>query len=82
MKMKEKGFLIINLSSSECGDCGFGADPHEKSHITRLGYGKHPKKGCGAKWTKVTSGYSGMKKRLKEMRPDLELKNLIQPYTN
>lgn len=75
MKRTEKGILVINRSSSTCGDCGRGADPNEKSHKTIIEYSPDTgSKGCGAKWTKVSSDYSGKdnKRRTMEMRPDLE----------
>ncbi len=75
MKRSQKGILVINPYNSFCGDCGLSADPEEKSHITKLGY--HPGKGCGAKWTKVSTDYIGgdIEKHTQETRPDLEFVN-------
>lgn len=74
--------LIINRNDSLCGRCKRGADPSEKAHTTALGYFSreilddpyHPARiGCGAVFSAVSSGYSGMEKRVQEMRPDLPL---------
>ena len=66
--------LYINRWDSRCGNCGWGADPCEKSHETLLpGYSSvHPEQGCGMVWTKVASDYAGMKAPLSAWRPDLE----------
>lgn len=71
---KQRPMLVINLSSSECLNCGRGCSPEEKSHLTVLGYSvPKDEKGCGIEYKYVTSDYMGMKmeERCKEMRPDL-----------
>ena len=71
-EMKDKNpTLEIGTWHSFCRNCGKGANPDEKSHKTVLGYGEQGK-GCGIKWTQVTTGYAGLKERVKEMRPDLK----------
>lgn len=68
--------LFIDHWASKCGECGKGADPYEKKHKTALpGFnrqGTHGK-GCGVRWTHVSSNYIGMDERIAEMRPDLIL---------
>lgn len=79
-----KRTLIINRSSSHCGNCGVDADPYEKRHDTKLGYGaQNGEAGCHHFWQYVTSEYSNMRKSCLEMRPDLvwlddELENIKQ----
>lgn len=65
--------LIVNRSESRCGDCGRGADPHELSHDTVLGYGGPYGPGCGVVWDSVASDYVGMHMQeiTANMRPDL-----------
>jgi hypothetical protein len=73
--MGMSGLLVVNLTSSVCGECGKGCDPREKSHQTVLGYGVKPgTKGCGAAWDRVTSHYVGpdIERAIRKMRPDLE----------
>lgn len=62
--------LYIDRSSTECGVCRHSADPRETSHLTRLGLGAD-RRGCGVRWTHVSSNYVGMDDTVKEMRPDL-----------
>jgi hypothetical protein len=62
--------LFINRFDSICGACNKAADPYEKAHTTRLGYGDD-KTGCGAVFTAVSSNYAGVGERIKNMRPDL-----------
>ncbi len=73
--MKEKRLtLFINGWSSECGNCGKGCNPDQKTHEINLGYGitDANKKGCGIEWKYVASGMTGIsKERLLQMRPDL-----------
>jgi hypothetical protein len=66
-----KQTLIINLFHSKCGNCGFDADPSEKSHRTRLGYFDNGQPGCGVVWKFVTSEYTGQRESILKMRPDL-----------
>lgn len=68
--------LYINKSESRCGACNGGADPHEESHITLLGWRARNDKmqGCGVTYTAVSSDYfnfPGLVEQIKEMRPDL-----------
>jgi hypothetical protein len=71
--------LYINKSESRCGNCNVGCDPDEEYHMTAMGWHvwNDKIKGCGAKFTEVSSDYQGMEglvETIKEMRPDL-------PYT-
>ncbi len=77
-----KHTLFINTWSSTCGNCGEGADPEERTHITCLGYGEQPP-GCGVEWKYVSTNYSGlnMENRLKRMRPDLKYKDFFEVIT-
>lgn len=64
--------LFINKSDSFCGECGLPANPRELTHEKAWWDGA---KGCGIRWTKVSSEYiglSGLKERVQQMRPDLE----------
>ncbi len=71
--------LFINKSDSYCGSCGKSANPHEETHETVWGFpglrdDKWSQKGCGVRWTAVSSEYVGLNAEqwCKEMRPDLE----------
>lgn len=68
---KKRGVLVINLSGSECADCGKNADPDSKIHILPKGW-INEGTGCGVKFKYVTSYYGGMAQRIREMRPDLQ----------
>lgn len=70
--MSNKHILTINRFDSNCNNCLDGADPTEKEHNIVVGYSKR-EKGCGVKWTHVTSDYSGQtqKESVMKMRPDL-----------
>lgn len=64
--------LVIGRSSSQCNNCGNGADPHAKSHDELMGYGiRGP--GCGITWTHVATMYVGMDDVVAKLRPDLIL---------
>lgn len=68
--------LIIGDFASRCGVCGKGADPDEKQHTRVLGMGRAGGEGCGAVWTHVRADVTsriGAGRRIREMRPDLEL---------
>jgi len=70
-----KKTLFIETWYSTCGGCRKGANPHEVTHNTILGYGvKEGEKGCGIKWEYVSTNYAGlnMQARIEEMRPDLK----------
>lgn len=70
----ERVVLEVSGWSSRCGACRRGASPEEKAHDTIREYGPdNGKPGCGAVFTHITSEYTGIALRLKEMRPDLEL---------
>ncbi len=47
--------LVINSSSSKCGNCHRGADPSESGHYTTRSYDKNlnGQPGCGEKWDSV-----------------------------
>lgn len=67
-----KSTLYIGRVSSHCHNCGGGADPYEKSHISKLGYGAQGS-GCGITWTHVAAEYTHMDDVVAAMRPDLIL---------
>lgn len=70
---EEKVILDIGTWSSKCLACGKGADPAEECHDRRLGYrSKVGEKGCGKKFTHVTTDYLHAVDLVKSMRPDLE----------
>lgn len=75
--------LIIGPSTSVCGDCGYGADPHATSHDTILAYGTMSgRPGCGTTWERVGTNYhgvEGLEARVQGMRPDLEWVGHVQP---
>lgn len=80
-KMKES--VIINPSSSTCGNCHEDCDYDEKRHETVLGYGpKNGTKGCGIEWKYVTTQYMGKRdeEATKECRPDLEFWSQFTTY--
>ena len=66
--------LVINISESRCGNCGKVCNPEAKTHDINYGYDMtiNGTKGCGCEYEYVTSDYTGMEKRVREMRPDLE----------
>lgn len=78
-KKKINRVLIVGGWQSTCGNCGQGANPQDKRHYKCYGYGKQPK-GCGVKWTHITSSYVGlnMRERTLRMRPDLEWSYEVQ----
>lgn len=65
--------LHVGRSSSRCGACGKGADPHELRHRTILQYAPSPGPGCDAIFTHVSSDYLGEweENAVRAMRPDL-----------
>lgn len=67
--MPDEARLEISGWSSRCSACGKGADPKETHHETRLDYGQHDGKGCGALFVAVTSGYG--EDAARTLRPDL-----------
>lgn len=67
-----KATLFIGRFSSHCNNCGAGADPDEKSHVTKMGYGSYGE-GCGIEWTHVAAEYTHMDDLVAGMRPDLIL---------
>ena len=74
--------LIVDRSSSTCANCNQGATYEEKSHITRLGYQPGDGKGCGIRWTKVSSNYPETEEVIKKMRPDLEYVDIFSAYNH
>jgi hypothetical protein len=67
--------LEIDWSYSYCLACGKNADPDEESHTTRLGgYSGTRGRGCGRKYTHVTTRHVDKKMMdvVKKMRPDLD----------
>lgn len=76
---KMKHTLIIDRSSSSCGNCGRGCDPSERNHDTVYGYQHSGEPGCHYYYKYVTSNYMISGDGLKEMRPDLEV---ISPFPN
>ena len=66
--------LYVGRTSSTCGACGKGADPHELRHSTILRYAPgDPGPGCGALFTDVASEYIGesAEQAVRALRPDL-----------
>lgn len=65
--------LQIGGWSSRCGECKKGCDPYEETHETVLSYSPTDEKGCGVRWTHVSSDYVGeaAENAVKIMRPDL-----------
>lgn len=56
--------LIIDRSSSHCGDCGGNASPHDSAHIhggPKSGYSQGSsldcENGCGVRFDAVQTGY-------------------------
>lgn len=79
---KMRRTLIINRNDSKCGNCQGSCNPDEKRHDTKLGYGDtNGEPGCRAYWQYVSSEYTGMEERLKEMRPDLEWLDYYATYS-
>lgn len=74
--------LYINLSDSRCGACNRSALPMDKRHETPCGYDQHD--GCGALFTAVSTDYfgvAGLHDRIREMRPDLPLVDVLDVET-
>jgi hypothetical protein len=64
--------LVINRNDSVCSNCRNGANPHEETHDWTPNWPKgNPEKGCGAKFTGVSSFYAGIELDVQRMRPDL-----------
>lgn len=67
--------LRIGRSSSHCGECGRGANPHQLTHDTVLSWSREEaaKPGCGVRWTHVESEYIGPEAEAatRRLRPDL-----------
>ena len=74
----KKPVIIINSWDSECGFCGQPADPHEKTHKTIKRYSGETEEGCGIEYKYVTTGYSDIGEKVKEMRPDLEYIDFLE----
>lgn len=80
LRAKLRESLIINLSNSECGNCGRQVLPVGDSCEHLSGYGpQNGTPGCGAKWKYVTSAYMGerVEAAVKRSRPDLEFWNMV-----
>jgi hypothetical protein len=73
--MTAEAVLFIDQSSSYCGACGQMADPNEYRHHTiPPGPTSQPfKPGCGARFTHLSSHYTGqgIREAAQRMRPDL-----------
>lgn len=68
-----KETLIIGHWSSKCHACDIGADYHEKTHETALGYNVDGVTGCGIEWKYVMPEYTGEEDMVAKMRKDLEV---------
>lgn len=72
---QQKQTLIIDRSSSSCGNCGRGCSPLGKTHDVIIEYSatSGEKPGCGIEWRYLRSNYvgGGMAESCKKMRPDL-----------
>jgi hypothetical protein len=73
VRVVDGAVLEIGHFRSTCLGCGLGADPREERHETRLGYGDHGRKGCGAVFVGVVGEYTGArdKRAIRALRPDL-----------
>lgn len=74
--MTQPNTLIINLSDSQCGNCGKPADPYETHHFSgnyKMTSRPAPNP-CGQEYKYLSSNYTGnsVKQACIEMRPDLE----------
>ena len=80
MARERKAILYIGRTSSMCGNCRKGADPHKRNHRTVLEYGpRNGEPGCKVTWTHVSSDQYGdnLHDIIKGMRPDLEW---VEPF--
>lgn len=67
--LDEVTVLFINRSDSKCGWCGYAADPRERRHMRRLGYGIEPgARGCRRQFTHLSSDYVGADAALSAQR--------------
>lgn len=77
--------LLVGSSSTECNNCGKGANPHDKTHDLQYFYGPESGKlpGCGIEWKFITPTYMGevANRAVREMRPDLQFIGLDLPAT-
>jgi hypothetical protein len=73
VRVLDGAVLEIGGFRSTCLGCGQGANPREERHDTRLGYGEHDRKGCGAVFIGLTTEHTGMgeEKAARAMRRDL-----------
>ncbi len=69
--MSETATLLIGRSYSTCSACRTGAAPEESAHLTRLDYGDHDGRGCGARYVAVQPASYGIDDDVQAMRPDL-----------
>ena len=73
--IEQEAILYIDTWSSTCGACGKGCDPHELTHKTIFQYAPNPGPGCGAKYTALSTNYTGLgedfERTIRCMRPDL-----------
>lgn len=67
--------LMVDRNRTTCSACKTGAELAEVAHETRLDYGEHDGKGCGARFTSIMAVFSapGFDERVAAMRPDLPL---------
>lgn len=68
------GTIFIDLSTSQCNNCGGQCLPRELFHDTDAGYGGKGKgHGCKVTFTHISSNYAGdhIKEAAMKLRPDL-----------
>lgn len=72
-----EAMLIVSPSYTQCSHCNGHAFSREQTHETLAGFGKAGRKGCGAKFTAITTGYPNITDAiLHSVRPDLPIKAL------
>lgn len=64
--------LIINITSSHCGNCGKPTLPKQTHHTDICGWTPKPGGGCGARFVDTSSDYTNITPdHLRRVRPDL-----------
>ncbi|WP_030237573.1 hypothetical protein [Streptomyces sp. NRRL S-350] len=68
--------LFINITDSRCGNCRKPTMPSDTHHRDISGWNRRPGGGCGARFINTASDYALVPaERLREMRPDLPVRN-------
>lgn len=72
--MAERPVLIMDRSSSICGNCGKECDPNEYTHTKIVDNNfENKKSGCGVRWKYLTTNSRTIEDLIVKIRPDLEL---------